>query len=357
MLWIGIAAMAAVISLPAATQAKIYKYKDADGNWRFTDSPVNSEDNAELINTMKETGPKARNLEQEFAKRYDPKNPVERATLRTVKIDTPMGSGSGFFVNGDGYILTNKHVIKGDEDQKRMTDEKLKQIDARIREVEKEFDAERRNLRQTKLRLDEYKRKIDHEQNIARKMAAENQYHYQLQQYNARKRHYDQKRREFNAGRNNYASEKYNYRSRSRQAHTRSFTVTLKDRSTMPAHLVALSADHDLALLKLDRCIASPYLSPRSRGRLSQGQNVYAVGSPLGIRDTVSSGVVSGFDDYYVRTNAHIYPGNSGGPLVDEEGNVVGINTLKVLTRNFEGLGYAIDIQEAMREFRSYLGK
>ncbi len=349
-------AIVAAVAIPVSAGGKIYKYKDADGNWRYTDSPVATEENMDVLSGIQETGPKARNLKEEFAARYDPKNAVERATLMTVKVETPIGSGSGFFVNADGYILTNKHVIKGDEAQKQQTARMFKEIDGRIKAAEKQFEAERRYLEETRRRLDEYKRRMDRQEDLATKMAAEGQYNQELRRYEARKEYYDQKKAEFDADKRKYSSQKYDYRSKSRQAHTRTFTITLKDRSKMEAHLVALSADHDLALLKLDRCLESPYLSPRGKARLSQGQKVYAVGSPLGIRDNVSSGVVSGFDSYYIRTNAHIYPGNSGGPLIDADGNVVGINTLKMITRKFEGIGFAIDIKEAMKEFRSYLG-
>ncbi|MEZ4550282.1 MAG: trypsin-like peptidase domain-containing protein [Desulfobacterales bacterium] len=56
---------------------------------------------------------------------------------------------------------------------------------------------------------------------------------------------------------------------------------------------------------------------------------------PLNISDTMKDGTVSGFANGYIQTNAQIYPGNSGGPLVNENGEVVGINTLKELTRKF----------------------
>ena len=56
-----------------------------------------------------------------------------------------------------------------------------------------------------------------------------------------------------------------------------------------------------------------------------------------------------------MQTNAQIYPGNSGGPLVTQSGRVVGINTFKQLTRKYEGLGFAIPIERAYQEFGRYL--
>jgi S1-C subfamily serine protease len=73
------------------------------------------------------------------------------------------------------------------------------------------------------------------------------------------------------------------------------------------------------------------------------------------MKNTVTSGVVSGFRENYIQTNAQIYPGNSGGPLINEKGGVVGVNTLKLVTRKFEGLGFAIPIGVALAEFKNHL--
>jgi S1-C subfamily serine protease len=70
----------------------------------------------------------------------------------------------------------------------------------------------------------------------------------------------------------------------------------------------------------------------------------------------VSQGIVSGLRSGFIQTDAKIYPGNSGGPLVTENGRVAGINSFKQLTRNFEGLGFAIPIEVALDEFNRYLG-
>jgi S1-C subfamily serine protease len=82
---------------------------------------------------------------------------------------------------------------------------------------------------------------------------------------------------------------------------------------------------------------------------------VYAIGSPIGISDSVASGILSGYTTQYIKTDAKIYPGNSGGPLLDDAGNVIGINTLKQVTYKFEGLGFAIPIQTALDAFQSKL--
>jgi S1-C subfamily serine protease len=69
----------------------------------------------------------------------------------------------------------------------------------------------------------------------------------------------------------------------------------------------------------------------------------------------VSSGIISGYEKGYIKTNAQVYPGNSGGPLIMTGGEVIGVNTMKLLTRQFEGLGFAIPIETAISEFDNIL--
>src|SRR6266478_4576681 len=106
----------------------------------------------------------------------------------------------------------------------------------------------------------------------------------------------------------------------------------------------------DLALLKV-QATHLPTVPLRRDVRVRQGELVFAIGSPEGLRDSVTMGVVSSIarqtdpDDpmIYIQTDASINPGNSGGPLVDIDGNLVGINTFMLTeTGGNEGLGFAI---------------
>jgi len=116
------------------------------------------------------------------------------------------------------------------------------------------------------------------------------------------------------------------------------------------AKLVVADRDTDLALLKIE-ATGLPELELSDSSDLKQGQLVLAFGSPLGLDNSVSMGVVSSVarqldpdsPTIYVQTDAAINPGNSGGPLVDTSGHVVGINTL-ILTQSGgnEGIGLAI---------------
>jgi len=119
---------------------------------------------------------------------------------------------------------------------------------------------------------------------------------------------------------------------------------------SLEARIVGLDRETDLAVVKIERAGLSP-LSLGDSDKLRQGEIVMAFGSPLGLENSVSMGVVSSVgrqvnpDDpmMYIQTDAPINPGNSGGPLVDAGGRVVGINTF-ILSQSggSEGLGFAI---------------
>ena len=116
------------------------------------------------------------------------------------------------------------------------------------------------------------------------------------------------------------------------------------------AKLVGLDRQTDLAVLKIDMT-GLPALELADSDMLKQGQLVLAFGSPLGLENSVTMGIVSSTGrqidpdrpDIYIQTDAPINPGNSGGPLVDVDGHVVGINTF-ILSQSGgnEGLGFAI---------------
>jgi S1-C subfamily serine protease len=131
----------------------------------------------------------------------------------------------------------------------------------------------------------------------------------------------------------------------------RRFKVHLKDDTELSARLISVSREHDLALLKVDGC-KTPSIKSASMGALSQGMKVYAIGSPLGLRDSVTSGVLTRIRDDYLLTDATVLSGSSGGPLVTEVGEVIGINTLKLgKPTSTDGLGAAIPMDTIKAEF------
>jgi serine protease Do len=118
----------------------------------------------------------------------------------------------------------------------------------------------------------------------------------------------------------------------------------------LEAKLIGIHKESDLALLRIDQKNL-PTLELGNARRVHQGQLVFAIGSPEGLQNTVTMGVVSSVGRQpdpdramvYIQTDAPINPGNSGGPLIDMDGYVLGINTL-ILSEGggSEGLGFAI---------------
>jgi len=112
----------------------------------------------------------------------------------------------------------------------------------------------------------------------------------------------------------------------------------------------------DLALLSTtaDTCPSLP-LGDSDRSVL--GQEVYAIGTPLGLQGTVTKGIISARREalgvHYLQVDASLNPGNSGGPLVDAGGHVLGVNTFKV--RGYEGLNFAVASSELQTAFGTYL--
>jgi serine protease Do len=117
----------------------------------------------------------------------------------------------------------------------------------------------------------------------------------------------------------------------------------------LEARVLATDRETDLAFLKIEET-GLPALSLSDSDALQQGQLVFAFGSPLGLENSVTMGIVSSVarqfepDDpmIYIQTDTAINPGNSGGPLVNADGQIVGINTL-ILSQSGgnEGLGFA----------------
>ncbi|HEY6128966.1 MAG TPA: trypsin-like peptidase domain-containing protein [Candidatus Acidoferrum sp.] len=120
--------------------------------------------------------------------------------------------------------------------------------------------------------------------------------------------------------------------------------------TVMNARIVGVAREVDLALLKVDG-IKLKALSFANYQNLHQGETVFAFGSPQGLRNSVTHGIISAVARQtdpdspmvYVQTDAPINPGNSGGPLVNASGEVVGVNTF-ILSQSggAEGLGFAI---------------
>ena len=131
--------------------------------------------------------------------------------------------------------------------------------------------------------------------------------------------------------------------------------VTLTDKREFKAKIVGSDKRTDVALVKID-ATGLPAVKVGDVSRLKAGEWVMAIGSPFGLENTVTAGIVSAKQrdtgDYlpFIQTDVAINPGNSGGPLINMRGEVVGINS-QIYSRSggFMGISFAIPIDEAMR--------
>jgi serine protease Do len=131
--------------------------------------------------------------------------------------------------------------------------------------------------------------------------------------------------------------------------------VTLADKREFKGRLIGSDQRTDIALVRIDGS-GLPHATIGDSTRLRVGEWVVAIGSPFGLDNTVTAGIVSakGRDtgDYlpFIQTDAAVNPGNSGGPLLNTRGEVVGVNSqIYSRTGGFMGISFSIPIDEAMR--------
>jgi S1-C subfamily serine protease len=257
-------------------------------------------------------------------------NTIEKARNATVSIETPWGTGSGFFVSKD-YVITNKHVVEMDE-------VKVAEFRANVEKNRQLIDLEQQKIREYRNQLRQLSNGPARSQlsiiindmvaNLERALP-------QQQEAEARLEKLEEKVR------------------------PSSIKIILSDGSEHVANYLLVSNDHDLALMALSSGKDNFLKKSPERNALHQGDKVYTIGSPVGLRHTVTAGVFSGYrkdesdNKVYLQTDAAINPGNSGGPLIDENGYVWGVNTM--ILRGTEGIGFAIPMSVVYEEFGSSL--
>src|SRR5262249_10916183 len=124
------------------------------------------------------------------------------------------------------------------------------------------------------------------------------------------------------------------------------------DGATKPARVESTAPEFDIAVLRVAGTAATqPTLALGSAARARAGQEVIVLGTPMGLQNTVTRGIVSAMRQRgvvtLVQTDAAINPGNSGGPLLDRDGNVLGIATMSVKAGVAQGLSFAVAIDHA----------
>ena len=139
-------------------------------------------------------------------------------------------------------------------------------------------------------------------------------------------------------------------------AGTKEVTVTLKDGRTFEGKVLGTDSLTDVAVIKIE-ANNLPKIQQGNSDDLQVGEWAIAIGNPLGLDNTVTTGIISatrrlssqvGVSDKrieFIQTDAAINPGNSGGPLLNSEGQVIGMNT--AIIQNAQGIGFAIPINKA----------
>jgi hypothetical protein len=285
-------------------------------------------------------------------------------------------NGSGFFVTEDGYILTTKHTLVGIDDKLKKLEQaltekgqQLKNYASALEEMFERMKTEEDWLTTTSSYLSEEREELKAMKlKLNRKTIAS--YNKRIQQFNARFMEYANKRTQYNGMRDLYSRKNGEYQQANEQFEKEykaftalkeksnrqsEITIFIEDGTELIPSIAAVSDTFDLALLKIDG-YRTPFLQPKDVYQVTQGETLFAIGYPLALGHTVTSGVFSGLKGKQIQTNAQINPGNSGGPLVTQDGKVIGINASKMIGKNIEGIGFAIPMSVAFKEFDFFLG-
>jgi S1-C subfamily serine protease len=253
---------------------------------------------------------------------------VEAARSATVFIRTAWGLGSGFVVDADCHVITNRHVVETDGARVAANVERTPEMQNSMA------------LTQQRLLSAIYAAQLRR-----RVLAGQPGTHLEQMQLDERIQQMQQTLATLPQQVNAKITQTVNDSDRS------GFSVTLMDGTHYEALHAQLSETADLALIQLpaDHC---PFIAAE-RAAPSVGERVYTIGNPSGLAYTVTTGVVSGMREIngkpYVQTDAPINPGNSGGPLINEQGRVIGINSM--VMRGVTGIGFAIPIEAVYAEF------
>ena len=257
------------------------------------------------------------------------RNPIEAARNATVFIRTGWGLGSGFIIDAQCHVITNRHVVETDGARVASNVARDPDMQARMGLAAQQLQAE-----------------IAREQQLRQQLA--NQPGTNLEQLKL-DRHIVSLQQDLAdvPGRfSEFITKKVEGSSHE------GFSATLVDGREFTSLHAEYASNVDLAMFQLPTRDCPHIPSGHSRG-LAFGERLYTVGNPQGLAYTVTSGVFSGErgegKQRVLQTDAPINPGNSGGPLITANGQVVGINTM--VARGMQGIGFAIPIEAVYEEF------
>ena len=269
-------------------------------------------------------------LAAQVARAAPARNAIERARNATVFLQTRFGFGSGFIIDAACHVITSRHVV--DSEGARVTSAAVAPV----------------GLRASMSTVDEQQLRahIAEQMQLRQALAGRPGTNLQIVELDERIQTMQQELADLSVPRARDGGH------RSETVEPDGFSVTLIDGTEFHSLHAQTSARIDLAMFQLpaDNC---PHLTPAESTRLAQGERLYTIGNPSGLAYSVTSGIFSGDrgsgDQRFLQTDAPINQGNSGGPLVTEGGQVVGINT-QVLNGT-QGIGFAVPIEAVYREF------
>jgi|GEM_PF-4345616 predicted Zn finger-like uncharacterized protein len=260
---------------------------------------------------------------------------IQQARDATVGIKTPMGCGSGFFISENGYILTNRHIFIKDNE-----------YFPELSNATNWADKEQHWLKQEEVYLEQKDARFIYLKNRIRENIAHGRQRTYLEyEYSRSKPEYDKRKKE------------YKQRIEIYEKLTKVEAIFL-NKKTLSVSVLSISGTHDVALLKCDSYEITS-IAPAEKSQCSVGDRVYAIGNPLGnMIHSVSSGILSAWVEFngkqWIQTDTTMNHGNSGGPLIKEDGKVIGISTCGLLGKDIENLNFAIPIDTALQEFSNY---
>jgi S1-C subfamily serine protease len=281
-----------------------------------------------------ESQPQLTGLAAQLAKSNPPGNIIETARNATVFIKTGWGAfGSGFLVDAECHGVTNRHVLEFNPDRLFRKFREDPAFHAKLSDAQEELRGE---IEQLRLRETENVANrgsiIDLKQISQKRMALE------VELASLPKRAEAEMRQELERA--------------APAENAKGFTVVLIDGTEYSMSQAEYADQTDLALFQLP-ATSCPYLKRASSEKINQGDRLFTIGNPSGLKFTVTSGIFSGYGELdkhrSLQTDAPINPGNSGGPLINEAGQVLGVNTAVLI--GTQGIGFAIPIEQVFDSF------
>ncbi len=356
---------------------KIYKYKNENDVWVFTDTPPELPEGSEQVEQMDGMIEEKKDISsgdiriRPVADLKSEKS-IETAKNATAAIQTPIHYAAGFFITPDGFLLTNRHVLLCDEYPIKGNKRDKEYSLSNIRKLNRAFADKSAFLHWDVSDMEEEYDSILSINDPAKRKAG-------LEKYKEKERHLEKRKNDLMRRIENLHSSISLIRNSIEQNGygipfakiSDTYTIRLQDGSEHEAALAAEDEEHNLALLKLNG-VETPYLAPVKPDSIPLRAPVFVITYPSmnweasangilsgldkPIVKTAFSGVFSGLEGHFIKTDAPINSRNTGGPLITWKGGVLGVSTSLRLTKEYEGLGFAISIETALKVFKRELG-